>query len=246
MTHLQLKNVSYRYDDTVVLQNIDLTVYTGEFVSIVGTSGVGKTTLFNVIAGILPLQEGTITQPALQNNSTVNNSKIAVSYMLQKDLLLSHKTVLENVMLPLILQKVSKKIAKQRALDILTTFQLAHVKDDYPKTLSGGMRQRVALLRTYLFGHSLFLLDEAFSALDAMTKMDVHAWYKNLQKQFNLTTLLITHDIDEAVLLSDRVYVLKGRPGTLAHTIAIQIDETADKDLQRLRYKQQLLTLLKD
>ena len=113
--------------------------------------------------------------------------------MLQKDLLLEHKTVLGNIILPLLIQKVDKAEAIARADEILATFQLTAVRDKYPHELSGGMRQRVALLRTYLFGHKLFLLDEAFSALDEMTKMELHAWYLEIHKQLQLTTLIITH-----------------------------------------------------
>ena len=113
------------------------------------------------------------------------------------------------------IQKVDKAEAIAQADEILATFQLTAVRDKYPHELSGGMRQRVALLRTYLFGHKLFLLDEAFSALDEMTKMELHAWYLEIHKQLQLTTLIITHSIEEALNLSDRIYILKIGPDRL-------------------------------
>ena len=117
--------------------------------------------------------------------------------------------------MPLLIQKVDKAEAIAKADEILATFQLTAVRDKYPHELSGGMRQRVALLRTYLFGHKLFLLDEAFSALDEMTKMELHAWYLDIHKQLGLTTLIITHSIEEALNLSDRIYILKITLGRL-------------------------------
>ena len=201
MTEIRLEHVSYAYGEERILEDINLKVTSGEVVSILGPSGVGKTTLFNLIAGILEVQSGRIVLDGEKN------PKGRVSYMLQKDLLLEHKTVLGNIILPLLIQKVDKAEAIARADEILATFQLTAVRDKYPHELSGGMRQRVALLRTYLFGHKLFLLDEAFSALDEMTKMELHAWYLEIHKQLQLTTLIITHSIEEALNLSDRIYI---------------------------------------
>ena len=168
MKILEIKELSYKYNDKKILENINIHVNKGEIVSIIGASGVGKTTLFNIIAGIEKIQKGTI----LVNGN--ENFLGKVSYMLQKDLLLDHKTIIKNVMLPLIIKGVKKKEAKKQAEDMLKEFSLLEYKDKYPKELSGGMRQRIALLRTYMFKEKLFLLDEAFSALDALTKRDVH------------------------------------------------------------------------
>ena len=164
--------------------------------------------------------------------------------MLQKDLLLEHKTVLGNVILPLLIRKVSKKEATQQASQILKEFGLFDVADKYPHELSGGMRQRVALLRTYMFGHKLFLLDEAFSALDELTKMELHAWYLDIHRRLGLTTLLITHSIEEALALSDRIYILKNRPGQIIANLQLTWSDSQDKELQKLRYKQEILKLL--
>jgi len=233
MTEIRLEQVSYAYGQDRILKDINLQVTSGEVVSILGPSGVGKTTLFNLIAGILEVQSGRIVLDGEEN------PKGRVSYMLQKDLLLEHKTVLGNIILPLLIQKVDKAEAIARADEILATFQLTAVRDKYPHELSGGMRQRVALLRTYLFGHKLFLLDEAFSALDEMTKMELHAWYLEIHKQLQLTTL-----IEEALNLSDRIYILKNRPGQIVSEIKLDWSEDEDKEVQKIAYKRQILAEL--
>ena len=228
MTEIRLEHVSYAYDNEKILEDINLQVVSGEVVSILGPSGVGKTTLFNLIAGILEVQSGRIILDGEEN------PKGRVSYMLQK-------TVLGNIILPLLIQKVDKAEAIAKADEILATFQLTAVRDKYPHELSGGMRQRVALLRTYLFGHKLFLLDEAFSALDEMTKMELHAWYLEIHKQLGLTTLIITHSIEEALNLSDRIYILKNRPGQIVSEIKLDWSEGEDKEVQKIAYKRQIL-----
>ena len=238
MTEIRLEHVSHAYGEQAILEDINLQVKSGEVVSILGPSGVGKTTLFNLIAGILEVQSGRIVLDGEEN------PKGRVSYMLQKDLLLEHKTVLGNIILPLLIQKVPKAEAIARADEILRTFQLDGVRDQYPHELSGGMRQRVALLRTYMFGHKLFLLDEAFSALDELTKMELHAWYLDIHRQLGLTTLIITHSIEEALTLSDRIYILKNRPGQLVSEIQLNWSGDEDKEVQKLAYKRQILEVL--
>lgn len=238
MTQLQLKHISFAYGETKILENINLHVNHGEFVTILGTSGVGKTTLFHLIAGLLDKQQGDIY---LDN---VELPKHHVSYMLQKDVLLPHKTVVENVMLPKLIQGVSKEVAKNDAMTVLKQFQLEQYATVYPHELSGGMKQRIALLRTYMFGHSLFLLDEAFSALDALTKLEVHRWYKAIHNQFDLTSVLITHDVQEAIDLSNRIYIMQGKPGKITGEFVIAIDPNEDEDVQKARYKKEILTYL--
>ena len=235
---LEIKNLSYSFGDNHILKDINIYVKENEMVAIVGSSGVGKSTLFNLIAGVLKKQSGEITIDG--NNDYIGK----VAYMLQKDLLFEHKTIINNVILPLIIAKVDKKIALEEGKKILKQFNLEKYADKYPKQLSGGMRQRVALIRTYMFKRNIFLLDEAFSALDAITKKELHKWYLNLKKEFNLTTLLITHDIEEAIFLSDRIYILANKPGEIIKEIKIEINPNEDIDVQRLFYKKEILNIM--
>ena len=234
---LEIKNLSYSFGDNHILKDINIHVDKGEIVSILGGSGVGKTTLFNVIAGINNLQTGEIT---IQGDK---NFKGKVSYMLQKDLLLEHKTVIQNIILPLLIKKIGKKEAEEEAIKNLKLFNLYEYKDKYPSELSGGMRQRVALLRTYMFKEELFLLDEPFSALDAITKISLHSWYLEISKKLELTTLLITHDIDEAIELSDRIYIIKNKPGEIVSEIKIVLDNK-NREENKLKYKKEILNIL--
>lgn len=236
---IEIKNLSYSFGTSKILKNINLNVEENEIVSIIGTSGVGKSTLFNLIAGILDLQEGEI----LIDGS--NDYKSKVAYMLQKDLLFEHKTIVENIILPLIINKIEKKVAIEEAKKILKTFALFDYANKYPKQLSGGMRQRIALIRTYMFKRKIFLLDEAFSALDAITKRELHNWYLKLANDFKLTTILITHDVEEAVLLSDKIYILANKPGEIIKEIKIELDKTKDIELQRLVYKKEIIEVMK-
>ena len=235
---LDIKNLSYSFGNNPILKDINIHVNENEMVAIVGSSGVGKSTLFNLIAGVLKKQVGEITI----NGSNDYIGKVA--YMLQKDLLFEHKTIIDNVILPLIIAKVNKKEALEEGNRILKQFNLDKYANKYPQQLSGGMRQRVALIRTYMFKRKIFLLDEAFSALDAITKKELHKWYLDLKKEFNLTTLLITHDIEEAVFLSDRIYILGNKPGEIIGEIKIKINPNEDIDVQRLIYKKEILNIM--
>ena len=235
---LDIKNLSYSFGSNPILKDINIHVNENEMVAIVGSSGVGKSTLFNLIAGVLKKQVGEIAI----NGSEDYIGKVA--YMLQKDLLFEHKTIINNVILPLIIAKVDKKEALEEGNKILKQFNLDKYANKYPQQLSGGMRQRVALIRTYMFKRNIFLLDEAFSALDAITKKELHKWYLDLKKEFNLTTLLITHDIEEAVFLSDRIYILGNKPGEIIGEIKIEINPNEDIDVQRLFYKKEILNIM--
>ena len=235
---LEVKNLSYSFGNNPILKDINIHVSENEMVAIVGSSGVGKSTLFNLIAGVLKKQIGEITI----NGSNDYIGKVA--YMLQKDLLFEHKTIINNVILPLIIAKIDKRAALEEGNKILKQFNLDKYANKYPQQLSGGMRQRVALIRTYMFKKNIFLLDEAFSALDAITKKELHKWYLDLKKEFNLTTLLITHDIEEAVFLSDRIYILGNKPGEIIGEIKIEINPNKDIDVQRLFYKKEILNIM--
>ena len=204
MNKLEVRNVSLSFGDKQVLRNVSLHLDEGELVCLLGVSGGGKTTLFNVISGLLHPQEGQV----LLDGEDVTGQPGHVSYMLQKDLLLPYRTVEDNVALPLMLRGVKKKEARAQAVALFPQFGLEGTEKMWPGQLSGGMRQRAALLRTYLFSRNVALLDEPFSALDTLTRGAVHEWYLKVMEEIRLSTLFVTHDIDEAILLSNRIYLL--------------------------------------
>lgn len=164
--------------------------------------------------------------------------------MLQKDLLLPYRTVVDNVALPLIVKGTPKKEARARAWDLFAQFGLDGTQKKYPHQLSGGMRQRAALLRTYLASDGVALLDEPFSALDTITKCAMHEWYLNIMEKIDLSTIFITHDMDEAVKLSDRIYILSGKPGKITAEITIDVPRPRPHDFdltpEFLEYKRQI------
>ena len=212
MSVLEIKNVSFSYDGKrQILEGVNLALEQGELVSILGASGGGKTTLFSVIAGLNRPQTGQV----LLNGEDITGRPGRISYMLQKDHLLPYYTIEDNVSLPLVIRGVKRPEARARAAELLPRFGLEGTEKNYPAQLSGGMRQRAALLRTYLFSGEAALLDEPFSALDTLTKADMHRWYLSVMEEIRLSTFFITHDIDEAILLSDRVCLLGGSPGSI-------------------------------
>ncbi len=217
MELLEVRNVSKSFDGRPVLEDVSLTLRKGELVSLLGVSGGGKTTLFHIISGLLLPDRGQV----FLEGEEVTGQPGKVSYMLQKDLLLPHRTIQDNVALPLLLKGVPKREARSRAAALFEEFGLAGTEKLWPSQLSGGMRQRAALLRTYLFSQNVALLDEPFSALDTLTKSAIHRWYLEVMERIRLSTLFITHDVDEAILLSDRIYLLSGQPGTVREEIVI-------------------------
>ena len=188
---LQAEHITKAYGDNQVLQDISIHLEEGELVCVLGVSGVGKTTLFNILSGLVLPDRGEI----LLENEDVTGKTGNLSYMLQKDLLLQHKTVLDNVALPLVLKGVKKKAAREQAAAYFKQFGLEGTELKYPSQLSGGMRQRAALLRTYMCGDRVALLDEPFSALDTLTRTAVQEWYLGVMEEIKLSTLFITHDI---------------------------------------------------
>ncbi len=246
MNKLEVHNVSYSYDGkTNVIENINLTLGKGELVSLLGVSGGGKTTLFNVIAGLNPPQTGEI----LLDGVNIAGIPGKISYMMQKDLLLPYRTIEDNVALPLLIHGMKKAEARKKVGAYFTEFGIEGTQKQYPAELSGGMRQRAALLRTYMFSGDVALLDEPFSALDTLTKSEMHRWYLDVMESIKLSTIFITHDIDEAILLSDRIYLLGGRPGTIAEEIVIRESKPRRRDFNLtedfLSYKRQILNFLK-
>ena len=246
MNKLEVHNVSYSYDGrTNVIENINLTLGKGELVSLLGVSVGGKTTLFNVIAGLNPPQTGEI----LLDGVNIAGIPGKISYMMQKDLLLPYRTIEDNVALPLLIHGMKKAEARKKVGAYFTEFGIEGTQKQYPAELSGGMRQRAALLRTYMFSGDVALLDEPFSALDTLTKSEMHRWYLDVMESIKLSTIFITHDIDEAILLSDRIYLLGGRPGTIAEEIVIREPKPRRRDFNLtedfLSYKRQILNFLK-
>ena len=191
-----------------VLDDLSFEINERDFVSIIGPSGCGKTTIFNIIAGLAEPDSGSIEYRGEQ----IESLRGRVGYMMQKDLLFPWRTVLGNVLLGLETKGVGRDQAEARARDYLRGFGLAGFENAYPKTLSGGMRQRVALIRTLIMDPDILLLDEPFSALDYQTRLYLEGVLKDAVETYHKTVILVTHDIDEAVALSKRVVVLSGRP----------------------------------
>ena len=244
MSVLEVKGVSKSFDGEEIIRDITLKLNEGEIVSLLGVSGGGKTTLFNLIAGLTTPDEG---NNYLQGEE-VTGKPGNVSYMLQKDLLLPYRTILDNVALPLMIRGMKKSEAREKAAGYFEEFGLLGAEKKYPSEVSGGMKQRAALLRTYLFSEKVALLDEPFSALDMLTKASVHEWYLDVMEKIRLSTLFITHDIDEAILLSDRIYLLTGKPGTLTKEIVIKEPKPRKKDFNLsenfLQYKKEIISHL--
>jgi ABC-type nitrate/sulfonate/bicarbonate transport system ATPase subunit len=207
-----------------VLAGVDLTVQTGEFVSLIGPSGCGKSTLLNILAGLEDADEGQVHLAG----SSVSGRLGSIGYMQQKDLLLPWRSVLDNTILGLELQGVPRRQARERALGLVESFGLRGFENQFPFTLSGGMRQRAAFLRTMLLDQEVVLLDEPFGALDALTRVQMQEWLLELWRDLNKTIVLITHDVDEALLLSDRVYVLTARPAQVKLVLEVDLPRPRD------------------
>lgn len=244
MVVLQADHITKRYGDATIIKDININLHKGELVSLLGVSGSGKTTLFNVLSGLIVPEEGKV----LLNGQDVTAQPGCISYMLQKDLLFAHKKVIDNVSLPLVLRGMSKKEARAKADGLFEEFGLEGTQYKYPSQLSGGMRQRAALLRTYLSSNGVALLDEPFSALDTITKSQIHRWYLEVMEKIDLATIFITHDIDEAILLSDRIYILGEKPGCITHEIVIHEKKPRPQDFylteEFLQYKRDIISKL--
>ncbi len=202
-----------------VLDDLSFEIFDRDFVSIIGPSGCGKTTIFNIIAGLVEADSGTMNF----RGQEVESLRGRVGYMMQKDLLFPWRTVLGNVLLGLETRGVDRAEAEGKAREYLKNFGLTGFENAYPKTLSGGMRQRVALIRTLIMDPDILLLDEPFSALDYQTRLYLEGVLKEAVETYHKTVILVTHDIDEAVALSKRVVVLSGRPARVkvVHDIGI-------------------------
>jgi ABC-type nitrate/sulfonate/bicarbonate transport system ATPase subunit len=201
------------------LAPVTLAIAQGRFVSLIGPSGCGKSTIFNIVAGLLQATAGRVLIDGADATGTIGR----VGYMLQKDLLLPWRSVLDNVILGMEIQGVPLPAARERALPLLRRYGLSGFEYLYPNALSGGMRQRAALLRTLLFDTDVILLDEPFGALDAQTKLQMQEWLLALWSDFGKTVVFVTHDLEEAIYLSDEVHVMATRPGRIIASIPVPI-----------------------
>ncbi len=221
---LTLSDINYSYHElsgeTKALENISFTVSPGEFIAIVGPSGCGKSTLLSIIAGLLLPKEGIISL----NGAPIASAKSRIGYMLQKDHLFEWRTVLSNVLLGLEIQKNVTEMTRTKVLELLKTYGLNEFAEAKPSQLSGGMRQRVALIRTLVLDPELLLLDEPFSALDYQTRLAVADDIWKIIKQEQKTAILVTHDLSEAISMADRILVLSARPGRLINDIPISFE----------------------
>ncbi|MEH7074946.1 ABC transporter ATP-binding protein [Neobacillus drentensis] len=234
---LSIHGLAYSFEkEKPIFHGLTLDVNQGEFVSIIGTSGSGKSTLFKLVTGLLEPNQGDI----LIDGQKIGKRLGSVGYMPQKDLLLPWRTVLENVLLPLEVTKEHKQTRIREIREWLSRFGLAEFEKAYPNELSGGMKQRVAFLRTLMTGKELLLLDEPFGALDSMTKRNMHKWLLGLWGELQKTVLFITHDLEEAILLSDRVYVLQA-PGIKELKVNLPRPRSS-----QLIYQSEFLTMRKE
>lgn len=240
MKVLEAINITKKYQGRDVISNVNISLEEGETVCLVGSSGVGKTTLFQILSGLSNPDAGSV----FLHGKNVTSKTGEVGYMLQKDLLLPHFTIAENVALPLRIKKMHKLLAIEKGMRYFDQFGLSGYENAYPSQLSGGMRQRAALLRTYLFGKDVILLDEPFSALDELTRSDMWDWYLKISTELKLSTIFISHSIEEAVFLSNRVYVMAGQPGRIAGEINI-VEKVRDNEFrlseEMQKYKKKIL-----
>ncbi|MDQ7095328.1 ABC transporter ATP-binding protein [Desulfosporosinus sp. PR] len=246
---LVLKDLSLSYKGKgtaamAVLTNLNLEVETGTFVTFIGPSGCGKSSICNLIAGVEKPLQGDI----LLDGRSILGLPGKVGYMPQKDLLLPWRTLLDNVVLGNDIRRVDKRESRETARHWLERFGLGKFAEYYPHQLSGGMRQRAALLRTFLFGRNTLILDEPFGALDALTRREMQEWLLKVWSQSRPTVVFITHDIEEAILLSDEVVVLSQRPARILKKIPIPFARPRDPDIllasEAISLKKQLLDLL--
>ncbi|MGI6697268.1 MAG: ABC transporter ATP-binding protein [Clostridiales bacterium] len=220
MKKIEVTGISSKYEDLRVLEDISLYADERELVSILGPSGCGKSTLFNIISGLIKPDAGKV----LINGEDHTGKPGRVSYMHQKDLLFPWRTIMDNVIIPLVIRGEAIEKARAQADKYFSVFGLEGFQDRYPSQLSGGMRQRAALLRTYMFKSDIMLLDEPFGGLDAITRRKMQEWLLQVLEKLGSTILFITHDIDEAIFLSDRIYLFTERPASVRRVFTVDID----------------------
>ena len=225
---LEFKNVSFRYavDEFPMMENLSFSVEEGDFVSIIGASGCGKSTIFRLINGLEQLQKGEI----LVNGKPIREQKQYSAFMPQKDLLFPWRTIEKNICLPMELAGVPAAEQAKRCRDVLTQVGLLEYMKKYPKDLSGGMKQRVSFARTLLSGADMLLLDEPFSALDYLTRVEMQEWLLEQWEHYHKTILFITHDVEEAVFLSKKIFVIQDRPFSSMEMVEVPLPAHRDRN----------------
>ena len=244
---LEIENIYYDYREKEelypVLSDINLSVEEGEFICIIGPSGCGKTTLFNILVGLDRPDQGKIKL----KGEDITCTRGHIAYMPQKDLLFPWRTIIENLLLGVEINKGDLEAARKEAENLIPLFGLEGFADSYPDQLSGGMKQRAALLRTVLTHHDILALDEPFGALDALTRSKMQDWILSIKAELNKTILFITHDIEEAITLADRIIVLKGSPAAVVKVLKLELPYPRQKtDRIFIEYKEELLKRLSD
>jgi ABC-type nitrate/sulfonate/bicarbonate transport system ATPase subunit len=218
-TKLSIEKLNVSFGSVTALSDVSLDIADGEFVCILGASGCGKSTLFNVVSGLLKATSGKI----VLDGHDVSNRPGQVGYMLQKDLMLPWRTVLGNITLAASLTRGATAQDRAEAAELASRYGLGDFLNHYPHALSGGMRQRVAMMRTIAAGRQVMLLDEPFGALDAQTRLGMQQWLLQLWRDLKRTILFVTHDVDEAIYLADRIVVMTPRPGRIAEILTVDL-----------------------
>ena len=238
---LVIKKVGKSFEEKIVLKDVSFEVGKGEFVSLIGPSGSGKSTLFGMIGGIISPDEGDI----IMSNQSILNKRGHMSYMPQQDSLFPWRTVLENVLLG---QEISSEVTKDKAIQMLQIAGLKDVINAYPAELSGGMRQRVSFIRALLCPQNLLCLDEPFSALDEFTRIDMQQWLLETWEKYEQSILFITHNIEEALFLSDKIVILSHSPAVVKEVIEIPFARPRDPALmltdEFLKWKRKVMNLI--
>ena len=241
---ISLNNIGQIYDGKKVLSDISFDVNESEFITLIGPSGCGKSTIFKIITGL----EKNYTGNVIIDGTDIEKYQGKLAFMPQNDLLLDWRTLYKNAVLPMEIEKTDKKTMDERIKKLLPEFKLSGEEGKYPYELSGGMKKRTALLRTFLVDSDIMLLDEPFGALDAITRSEMQQFLLEVCEKHRHTVLFITHDIDEAVYLSDRIIVLGKNPAVIKGEIKIQISKPRNTDvlLERefLEYKKKIMDML--
>ncbi|MEG2354072.1 MAG: ABC transporter ATP-binding protein [Clostridium sp.] len=244
---LDFKNITFKYPNTEhkVIDDLSFKINKGDFVSIIGASGCGKSTIFRLISSLEKTSIGEI----LIEGKNISNFKSKIGYMPQKDLLLPFRTILQNASIPLEIQGKSKFESNNIASDLLKEFGLHKYESKFPKDLSGGMKQRISFIRTLLTGANLMILDEPFSALDALTKMTMQEWLLNQKLKYDKTILFITHDVDEAIFLSNKILVVTDTPIKSLKEISVPLPKERTHDMMNccdiIKLKESLIEQLR-